>query len=66
VLDCTVLNYRPTEALREALRWRDGSCRVAGGRTTAHETDLDHAEAYDSGGRTTATNLSCLCRKHTT
>jgi hypothetical protein len=35
VLDTTVLNYRPTEALRKALRWRDGSCRVGGGQAPA-------------------------------
>src|SRR5690606_125024 len=64
VLDPPFLNYRPTEALRKALRWRDGTCRVAGCRAPVHETDLDHAKAYDAGGQTTASNLRCLCRKH--
>ncbi|SKB10472.1 DUF222 domain-containing protein, partial [Aeromicrobium choanae] len=43
VLDTTVLGYRPPESLRQALRWRDGTCRVAGCRAPVHETDLDHA-----------------------
>ncbi|SKB09005.1 HNH endonuclease signature motif containing protein [Aeromicrobium choanae] len=64
VLDTTVLGYRPPESLRQALRWRDGTCRVAGCRAPVHETDLDHAKAYDSGGATTGSNLRCLCRKH--
>ncbi len=64
VLDTTVLAYRPTAALRQALHWRDGTCRVAGCRAPVFETDLDHAKDYDSGGETSARNLRCLCRKH--
>ena len=64
VLDTTVLGYRPTESLRRALHWRDGTCRVAGCRAPVFETDLDHAKDYDSGGETSAKNLRCLCRKH--
>jgi hypothetical protein len=64
VLDTTVLAYRPTESLRQALHWRDGTCRVAGCRAPVFETDLDHAKDYDSGGETSARNLRCLCRKH--
>ncbi|MCD9152969.1 HNH endonuclease signature motif containing protein [Aeromicrobium duanguangcaii] len=64
VLDTTVLAYRPTESLRQALHWRDGTCRVAGCRAPVFETDLDHAQDYDSGGETSARNLRCLCRKH--
>ncbi|MTB87241.1 DUF222 domain-containing protein [Aeromicrobium senzhongii] len=64
VLDTTVLRYRPTEDLRQALRWRDGTCRVAGCRAPASGTDQDHAVAYDSGGQTSGDNLRCLCRKH--
>src|SRR5690606_36685851 len=64
VLDTTILGYRPTEALRQALHWRDGSCRVAGCSAPVRETDLDHAVDYDAGGETSAKNLRCLCRKH--
>ncbi|MFS0886309.1 DUF222 domain-containing protein [Aeromicrobium sp. 179-A 4D2 NHS] len=64
ILDTTVIGYRPTESLRQALHWRDGTCRVAGCLAPVRETDLDHALAYDSGGETSARNLRCLCRKH--
>ncbi|MFS0885537.1 DUF222 domain-containing protein [Aeromicrobium sp. 179-A 4D2 NHS] len=43
VLDTEVIGYRPTAALRQALRWRDGTCRVAGCRAPAHQSDQDHA-----------------------
>lgn len=64
VLDTTSLGYQPPDSLRAALHWRDGTCRVAGCRAPAAETDLDHAQAYDRGGTTSAANLRCLCRKH--
>lgn len=64
VLDTTILAYRPTEALRRAVHWRDGTCRVVGCLAPVHETDLDHAKDYDSGGETSARNLRSLCRKH--
>lgn len=64
VLDTTSLGYQPPDAMRAALHWRDGTCRVAGCRAPAAETDLDHELAYDRGGTTSASNLRCLCRKH--
>ena len=64
VLDTSVLRYRPGESLRDAIRWRDGTCRVMGCRAPATEADQDHALAYDSGGETTGSNLRCLCRRH--
>jgi len=44
-LDTEVIGYRPTAALRKALQWRDGTCRVAGCRAPAHQSDQDHALA---------------------
>ncbi|HPU14317.1 MAG TPA: DUF222 domain-containing protein, partial [Aeromicrobium sp.] len=64
VLDTTKLGYQPPGAMRAALHWRDGTCRVAGCKAPAAETDLDHELAYDRGGTTSASNLRCLCRKH--
>jgi len=64
VLDTTSLGYQPPGALRAALHWRDGTCRVAGCRAPTSETDLDYARAFDRGGTTSADNLRCLCRKH--
>jgi len=64
VLDTTALGYQPPGAMRSALEWRDGTCRVAGCRAPAAETDKDHRVAFDRGGTTSADNLRCLCRKH--
>ncbi len=64
VMDTTSLGYQPPGELRAALHWRDGTCRVAGCRKPATETDLDHALAHDRGGGTSASNLRCQCRKH--
>ncbi|WP_146827595.1 HNH endonuclease [Aeromicrobium flavum] len=64
VMDTTKLGYHPSESLREALRWRDGTCRVAGCQADIRDTDLDHELAYDRGGTTSADNLRSLCRKH--
>ena len=64
VLDTSVLTYRPPQSLRDALRWRDGTCRVAGCRAPVDQTDLDHQTAHHVGGPTSADNLRCLCRRH--
>ncbi len=64
VMDTTKLGYQPSESLREAVHWRDGTCRVAGCQADVAGTDLDHELAYDRGGTTSAENLRCLCRKH--
>lgn len=64
VLDTTSLGYQPPDSLRQALHWRDGTCRVAGCRAPVHETDLDHEIPFDRGGTTSAANLRCLCRRH--
>lgn len=64
VMDTTKLGYQPSESLREALRWRDGTCRVAGCQADIRDTDLDHELAHDRGGTTSAENLRSLCRRH--
>ncbi|MET1132959.1 MAG: DUF222 domain-containing protein [Aeromicrobium sp.] len=64
VMDTTKLGYQPSDSLREALRWRDGTCRVAGCRADIRDTDLDHELAHDRGGTTSADNLRSLCRRH--
>ena len=64
VLDTTKLTYQPGDALRAALHWRDGTCRVAGCRAPVYETDLDHADPWHRSHETSGTNLRCLCRKH--
>ncbi|MVA76570.1 DUF222 domain-containing protein [Auraticoccus sp. F435] len=64
VMDTTSLGYQPPEALRTALQWRDGLCRVAGCQVPADRTDLDHQRPWGRGGPTAADNLRSLCRRH--
>ncbi|NMM87493.1 hypothetical protein B2J88_24570 [Rhodococcus sp. SRB_17] len=61
--------YRPTVALAQAVRTRDGTCRFPNCVVRAESCDLDHTVAFDhedpdGGGLTTELNLACLCRKH--
>src|SRR6202007_511235 len=50
--------------LADFVRCRDLTCRAPGCDRPAVFCDLDHTVAYADGGRTHASNLKCLCRKH--
>lgn len=56
--------YIPSTALDRFVRQRDRICRFPGCNRPAEFTDLDHRQPFADGGRTTATNLHCLCRHH--
>ncbi|QBJ97859.1 HNH endonuclease [Rhodococcus sp. ABRD24] len=61
--------YRPTAALAEIIRTRDGTCRFPNCTSPATSCDIDHTVAFDHefpdrGGLTVETNLACLCRTH--
>lgn len=56
--------YRPPADLKAALAIRDETCRFPGCRRRAMRCDLDHAVAWEHGGRTEIDNLEHLCRKH--
>ena len=56
--------YTPSAALDRYVRLRDRTCQFPGCNRPAEFTDLDHRDAFAAGGRTTATNLWCLCRHH--
>lgn len=64
VLDATYLGYQPPETLKRAIRWRDVECGIRGCRKKAKACDIDHQVPFDSGGKTTGSNLQTLCRKH--
>ncbi len=55
--------YRPSAQLARFVRARDRHCRFPGCSASALGADLDHTEAWPRG-RTHATNLSVLCRRH--
>jgi Domain of unknown function (DUF222) len=56
--------YTPSAKLAAFVRARDLTCRAPGCDRPAVDCDLDHTVAYHSGGRTHASNLKALCRKH--
>lgn len=64
LLDYGRTTYRPPQALVEFLTARDQTCRFPGCRQPAWRADLDHAEAWDEGGATSAENIGVLCRRH--
>ena len=56
--------YRPSTSLRAFLVARDGTCRFPGCGRTAHRCEIDHADAWDRGGKTDRANLGPLCVRH--
>lgn len=64
LLDFGRESYEPPQPLVDFLLARDRTCRFPGCRAPAHLSDLDHAQSWESGGRTSAQNLGALCRRH--
>ena len=64
LLDYGRESYEPPQALIDFLIARDRTCRFPGCRHSAARADLDHAQSWESGGETSATNLGALCRRH--
>lgn len=56
--------YRPPVELAEFVRARDRRCRFPGCSQPARRCELDHQQSWESGGRTEAGNLECLCLRH--
>jgi len=69
-LDQGAGTYRPSEAMKRAVRNRDKHCRFPGCRRPARYCDLDHSIPFVKvGGKlvgpgTVYVNLGCLCRFH--
>jgi hypothetical protein len=60
------LTYQPSQALREAIIARDGTCRSPGCSTPASECEIDHVIPFNpadplSGGWTIEQNLEAIC-----
>jgi Domain of unknown function (DUF222)/HNH endonuclease len=64
LLDYGRESYKPPQALVDFLMARDRTCRFPGCRQSAKRSDIDHAQAWDEGGRTDTSNLGVLCRRH--
>jgi len=64
LLDYGRQSYEPPQALIDFLIARDRTCRFPGCRRSAALSDLDHAQSWETGGRTSPDNLGALCRRH--
>jgi hypothetical protein len=64
LLDYGRESYKPPQALVDFLMARDRTCRFPGCRQSARRSDIDHAQAWDDGGKTDSSNLGVLCRRH--
>ena len=56
--------YEPAVGQRRFVETRDRRCRTPNCGKRAGWADLDHVAPHAQGGRTTCTNLCCLCRSH--
>jgi len=64
LLDYGRESYEPPQALVDFLIARDRTCRFPGCRRSAALSDIDHAQSWETGGRTSPDNLGALCRRH--
>ncbi|WP_345472542.1 DUF222 domain-containing protein [Glutamicibacter ectropisis] len=64
VIDVGREKYRPSKALRDLLRNRDICCRFPGCNRPAETSEIDHIEAWETGGHTSRTNTHLLCKRH--
>jgi Domain of unknown function (DUF222)/HNH endonuclease len=64
LLDFGREQYEPPQVLVDFLMARDRTCRFPGCRQPSYVADIDHAESWESGGRTSPENLGLLCRRH--
>jgi hypothetical protein len=54
--------YQPGDKLRHLVQVRDGTCTFPPCNHHARESDFDHAQPYDKGGRTCACNAGARSR----
>ncbi len=64
VMDVGRKRYKPTRVLKEFLRARDQHCCYPGCRRTADKSEVDHVEAWETGGHTNRENTELLCKQH--
>lgn len=64
LLDYGRETYLPPQQLVDFLTARDRICRFPSCSQPARVSDIDHAQPWENGGRTSAENLGLLCRRH--
>ncbi|ALV44380.1 hypothetical protein MB46_01450 [Arthrobacter alpinus] len=63
-LEAAMDSYRITMSMRTMLRIRDEYCQFPGCNAKASTSEIDHIQAFNAGGKTTAANLEHLCKRH--
>ncbi|QPZ37886.1 HNH endonuclease signature motif containing protein [Paramicrobacterium chengjingii] len=58
--------YRLSEKMKREIRLRDVTCDFLECNAPAIYCDIDHIQAWEDGGLSTAANLHALCRRHHT
>lgn len=64
LLDYGRETYLPPQQLVDFLTARDRICRFPSCSQPARVSDIDHAQPWENGGKTSAENLGLLCRRH--
>jgi hypothetical protein len=54
--------YRPSDKLRHLVQVRDGTCTFPPCNRHARESDFEHAQPYDKGGKTCTCNAGARSR----
>lgn len=64
IVDAGRTRYAISDTQRHLIALRDGTCRFPGCSRAAVRCEIDHAIAYEKGGRTDLENLGPLCKHH--
>ncbi len=64
VIDVERSKYRPPQAMRDLLRYRDQCCQFPGCNRSPEHSEADHIDDWAKGGSTNRTNMKLLCKQH--
>ncbi|WP_418908255.1 DUF222 domain-containing protein [Glutamicibacter endophyticus] len=64
VIDVGRTRYRPPQALRDLVRYRDQTCQFPGCNRLPERSEIDHIDDWAKGGGTTRKNCRLLCKQH--
>lgn len=64
VIDVGRKKYRPPQALRDLLRFRDQVCQFPGCNRKTEDAEVDHVDDWAKGGNTERENTKLLCKQH--
>ncbi len=64
VIDVDRKKYRPPQALRDLLRFRDTQCQFPGCNRLPERSEVEHIDDWAKGGGTNRTNTKLCCKRH--